>query len=121
MSNNEEIIEFMRLEALVRVYLAPEGEGMRFTIEAKIAQKLADLDQLRGYKFDTKASAAEFLDQFNKEAPQLCEGCGHELGTDKVIVPADDMSPEIALCPECAKKDEIYTTEGFASEHIDKS
>jgi hypothetical protein len=53
--------------------------------------------------------------------PEFCEGCGHELGLDKVIVPADDMSPAIALCPECAKKDEAYTSEGFAHERIDKN
>jgi len=48
--------------------------------------------------------------------PELCEGCGHELGSDRIIVPADDMSPEIALCHNCAKKDEVYTSEGFANE-----
>lgn len=61
---NDEIILFMQLEPLVRVYLAPEGECMRMNLEAKMVQLLAELDQLRGYKFDTKASAKEYEEQF---------------------------------------------------------
>jgi hypothetical protein len=72
-NNNDEILEFMRLEALVRVYFSDKSQNnllgktvaecMENLDRLKIAIKLKldAIDTLRGYKFDTKAAAEEIL------------------------------------------------------------
>jgi hypothetical protein len=64
-NNNDEIITFMNLEALVRVYFAPEGFAAKEQLVEHINKRLNELDQLRGYKFDTRAAQEQFEAESN--------------------------------------------------------
>jgi hypothetical protein len=68
-NNNDEVMLFMQLEPLVRVYFAPEGNAAKEQLAYEINKKLDALDELRGYKFDTKASAEQFLAENKYEMP----------------------------------------------------
>lgn len=63
-NNNDEIIEFMNLEALVRVYFSREmhntENNLRLYITDQIRQKLIDLNEMRGYDFDVSAAIKQF-------------------------------------------------------------
>jgi hypothetical protein len=65
-NNNDEVMLFMELEPLVRMYFATDGVVLGASTKANIANKIrktfADLDQLRGYEFDTDSAAIEFLE-----------------------------------------------------------
>lgn len=72
-NNNDEIIRLIKLECMVRVYLELEGDLMRFTIGSKMVKLLAELDKMRGFKFDTKASAEQLLAEINAEHDNACK------------------------------------------------
>jgi hypothetical protein len=66
-NNNDEIIEFMNLEALVRVYFSREmhntENNLRLYVTDQIRQKLIDLNEMRGYDFDVSAAIKQFTQE----------------------------------------------------------
>ena len=63
-NHNSEIMIFMDLEALVRVYcFLLAHDQTRPEIESLIKAKLIELDELRSYKFDTVAAAKQLFEE----------------------------------------------------------
>ncbi len=66
-NNNDETIQFMNLECLVRVYFtnAPGPialtESQRAKLRGQINKALTKLDNIRGYNFDTITSTEQWL------------------------------------------------------------
>lgn len=67
-NNNDETFKLLNIEALVHVYFSKHASLIgRVTIEEKIKLQLAELNEVRGYEFDTEACAKDLLEQVNRE------------------------------------------------------
>lgn len=106
-NNNDEIISFMNLEALVRVYFSREmhntENNLRLYITDKIRDKLMQLDELRGYNFDIKASVEQFMTEKNDEYNAPLEPV--DITPKNQLV--DEEMPPLDITPEMEEEHRI--------------